>query len=127
MSSAESLRVLGALSRHRATRRERAAQAKRNVDALIRRPAKAEAQQDHSSKAEEEEPKEEEDPRAREQQRRRERNAATLRAADRLATQRSKNLHRDIIELLRAQKERRRPRLKKKKQRLTFFDFEDAE
>ncbi|KAJ2697638.1 hypothetical protein H4R19_005650, partial [Coemansia spiralis] len=56
----------------------------------------------------------------------RDRNAATMRAADRLVTGRCQELHRDVLELLRARQERRQPKLKRK-QRLSFFDFEDAD
>ncbi|PIA16842.1 hypothetical protein COEREDRAFT_86608 [Coemansia reversa NRRL 1564] len=123
MSSAETLDVLRNLTRHRTSKRIRKERARKNLDAFIRKPGVSEPQ-----------PKASDVPQSKakagrvlktDAQRKLDRNAATLRAADRMITQKCKDLHRDVLELVRAKEERRQPKLKRK-QRLTFFDFQDV-
>ncbi|KAJ1806681.1 hypothetical protein LPJ75_004990, partial [Coemansia sp. RSA 2598] len=55
------------------------------------------------------------------------RNAKTLQAANKLMSQKSKELELEVVELLAAQRERRMPKRKAKKAKLPFFDFEDLD
>ncbi|KAJ2003068.1 hypothetical protein GGI04_003012 [Coemansia thaxteri] len=123
MSGANILQTLDSLLKRRPSKRERKERAKQDVGFFIRRSSGSSKAKDvecavstgsvdsgRVKKAESET--------------RREKNAATLRAADKLVTDRSKRLHGEILELMRAQKEHRNPRLKRKT-KLSYFDFED--
>ncbi|KAJ2489197.1 hypothetical protein IWW37_004178 [Coemansia sp. RSA 2050] len=119
----DTLQALSTLLKRKPSKRERKQRAKQNVSAFIRRAATAAAapatkpataafvvEGGRVEKSEAET--------------RRERNASALRAADKLVSEKSRKLQRDIIELMRAQQEHRNPKLKRKT-RLTYFDFED--
>ncbi|KAJ2752891.1 hypothetical protein IWQ56_006678 [Coemansia nantahalensis] len=136
MTVSETLRVLDTLSKRRLSKRERALRARQNLDAFVRGPAGS-PQPEKPLRQEKQRPGKQRPAKQRPAkgaagkvekvtpQMLRDRNAATLRAADRLVTARCQDLHRDVLELLRARKERRQPKLKRKQQR-SYFDFEDA-
>ncbi|KAJ1727374.1 hypothetical protein LPJ61_004604 [Coemansia biformis] len=137
MPVSETLQVLDALSKRRLSKRERKERARTNLDAFIRKPGQpAQPAQPLQQVRQKEIPlKNRRQLKAKastgkagklDTQALREKNAATMRAADRLVTARCQDLHRSILELMRARKERRQPKLKQKK-RLTYFDFEDAD
>ncbi|KAJ2080597.1 hypothetical protein H4R24_002960 [Coemansia sp. RSA 988] len=129
MSSAETLDVLRNLTRHRTPKRVRKERARKNLDAFIRKPTADGSQPNSTTTAKASDAPQSKTKKGRvlktDAQRKLDRNAATLRAADRLITQKCQDLHRDVLELLRAKEERRQPKLKRK-QKLTFFDFEDS-
>ncbi|KAJ2654563.1 hypothetical protein IWW48_006021 [Coemansia sp. RSA 1200] len=130
MSSAETLAVLSRVSKSKVSKRERKTRAKEFIGTCVRRGS-SKASSEKIQKTEEKKNMKAAD-RLRDAKHRpdgdeatRERNIVALRAADKLVSKKSKDLHRDVIELLRAQKEHRPPKLKK--QRLTYFDFEDSD
>ncbi|KAJ2891674.1 hypothetical protein GGI21_005795 [Coemansia aciculifera] len=125
MSDTTTLQALSTLLKRKPSKRERKERARQNIGAFIRRsstgasgPAPAATAKPATvvdsgrvTKTEVETS-------------RREKNASALRAADKLVSDRSKKLHSDILELMRAQQEHRNPKLKRKT-KLTYFDFED--
>ncbi|KAJ2120322.1 hypothetical protein IWW56_000929 [Coemansia sp. RSA 2131] len=121
MSSLEALEVLNSLTKRKTSKRVRKERSKQLLETLVRKPQEATKQvtKKQRSKAQ---------PKAKmtETEMRRSRNAATMRAADRMVSKKSQDLHKEILELMRAQKEQRRPRLKQK-HKLTYFDFEDKD
>ncbi|KAJ2740228.1 hypothetical protein GGI20_005917 [Coemansia sp. BCRC 34301] len=129
MSDTNALQALSTLLKRKPSRRERKERARQNVGAFIRRSSAAAAATTKTApvltttaksaavgsgrvaKTEAEAT-------------RREKNASALRAADKLVSDKSKRLHRDILELMQAQQEHRSPKLKRRT-KLTYFDFED--
>ncbi|KAJ2698751.1 hypothetical protein H4218_003072 [Coemansia sp. IMI 209128] len=120
MSDTNTLQALSTLLKRKPSKRERKARAKQNVSAFIRRTTAAAPTKKPDTMDSVEGGRVEKA----EAETRRERNASALRAADKLVSEKSKKLQRDILELLRAQQEHRNPKLKRKT-RLTYFDFED--
>ncbi|KAJ2800020.1 hypothetical protein H4R20_004218 [Coemansia guatemalensis] len=130
MSSVETLDVLRNLTRHRTSKKVRKERARKNLDAFIRKPGANESQPNSTIKAKASKAPQRSKAKIgrvvkSDTQLKLDRNAATLRAADRLVTTKCQDLHRDVLELMRAKEERRQPKLKRKK-KLTFFDFKDV-
>ncbi|KAJ1669009.1 hypothetical protein GGF38_002585 [Coemansia sp. RSA 25] len=126
MSDTNTLQALSTLLKRKPSKRERKERARQNIGAFIRRSSATTATTTPTSatavklaavddgrvaKTEAETT-------------RREKNASALRAADKLVSDKSKRLHRDILELMRAQQEHRNPKFKRRT-KLTYFDFED--
>ncbi|KAJ1666621.1 hypothetical protein IW140_002620 [Coemansia sp. RSA 1813] len=124
MSSAETLAVLNNLSKRKVSRRERKSRSKQFASTCVRRSGKSNTNDSSKSRV-----TIEEEPRAKKQKSNaeitRERNIVALHAADKLISKKCKDLQKDVIELLRAQKEQRKPKIRKPK--LTYFDFEDSD
>ncbi|KAJ2824469.1 hypothetical protein GGI24_003398 [Coemansia furcata] len=122
MSDTNTLQVLSTLMKHKPSKRERKERAKKNIGAFIRRTTAATPAAQPTTTALVEDGR----VKKTEAETRREKNTSALRAADKLISEKSKKLQRDIVELLHAQQEHRNPKLKRKT-RLTYFDFEDED
>ncbi|KAJ2497707.1 hypothetical protein GGH96_004890 [Coemansia sp. RSA 1972] len=120
MSSLESLQVLNSLTKRKTSKRVRKERSKQLLDTLVRKPQEPTKQVTKKQRPKAQKVK------MTETEMRRSRNAATMRAADRMVSKKSQDLHKEILEMMRAQKEQRRPRLKQK-HKLTYFDFEDKD
>ncbi|KAJ2355460.1 hypothetical protein IWW50_003359 [Coemansia erecta] len=120
MSSLETLEVLNSLTKRKTSKRQRKERAKQTLESLIRKPNQPKKQVTKTQ------PKALPKVEISETEMRRKRNAATMRAADRMVSKKSQDLHKEILELMRAQKEQRRPRIKQK-HKLSYFDFEDRD
>ncbi|KAJ1800921.1 hypothetical protein LPJ59_000711 [Coemansia sp. RSA 2399] len=127
MSSAETLAVLSNLSKRKISKRERKSRSKQFASTCVRRSSGSSSSNANSNKSQARVTMEEEEkqPRAKKSDAdvNRERNIVALHAADKLISKKCKDMHKDIIELLRAQKEQRQPKIRKPK--LSYFDFED--
>ncbi|KAJ1988364.1 hypothetical protein GGI25_005364 [Coemansia spiralis] len=122
MSSADTLAVLNSLAKRKVSKRERSTRSKQFISTCVRRTG------NKATEATETKYVEKVKPRKSDADIVRTKNAVVLRAADKLITQKCKDLHRDVIELLSARKEHRKPKMsRKKKPKLTYFDFEDRE
>ncbi|KAJ1753934.1 hypothetical protein LPJ77_003835 [Coemansia sp. RSA 2523] len=119
MSSLESLQVLNTLTKRKTSKRVRKERSKQMLDTLVRKP------QEPTKVAKKQRPKAQK-AKMTETEMRRSRNAATMRAADRMVSKKSQDLHKEVLEMMRAQKEQRRPRIKQK-HKLTYLDFEDKD
>ncbi|KAJ2392489.1 hypothetical protein H4S02_000769 [Coemansia sp. RSA 2611] len=119
MSSLETLDVLRSLTKRTTSKRERKERAKKTFQSLVRKPDQPKKQ---IAKVQPEPQVTKAEPKKAEAELRRSRNAATMRAADRMVSDKCHELHKEIIELMRAQKERRRPRIKRK-HKLSYIDF----
>lgn len=115
------IQVLNSLRKRKPSKRVRRERSKQNVDAFIRRqttttsktkPAEA---VDHGRILKNGSIAKPND-----------KNAVALRAADKLISDKCKKLHKDILEMIDAQKEHRKPKIKRN-QNLSYFDFEDDE
>ncbi|KAJ2555095.1 hypothetical protein EV175_002368 [Coemansia sp. RSA 1933] len=127
MSSAETLAVLNNLSKRKVSKRERKNRSKQFASTCVRRSS---SKNNSTTKGSASTANQTEDrPHRRTKNHRklddetRERNIVALHAADKLISKKCKDLHRDVIELLRAQKEQRPPKIRKPK--LSYFDFEE--
>ncbi|KAJ1725706.1 hypothetical protein LPJ53_000185 [Coemansia erecta] len=124
MSSLESLATLNQLMKRVPSKRVRRERNQQNIGAFIRRASGKPGKQTAGvSKTPADEQKR---PRVTEAESRAKRNAETLRAAGRLQTKKSREIQEEVLELMRAQKEHRKPKMKQK-QKLSFYDFEDDE
>ncbi|KAJ2162091.1 hypothetical protein GGF46_000966 [Coemansia sp. RSA 552] len=127
-ASAQTLSVLDSLARSRPSKRVRKERARQAAASFVRSPHSRPAAALKNTQVKKTQAKKTQAKKTqakKTQESRRDRNAGTLRAADRLVTKRCKALHQDVLELLQAQEEQRRPKLRKRKHKLTFFDFED--
>ncbi|KAJ1813698.1 hypothetical protein LPJ56_005082 [Coemansia sp. RSA 2599] len=140
MSSLEAIQTLNQLMKRTPSKRTRKERSKQNIDSFIRRTttkaAAAAAGTDRAAasattrvtKAQHKKPEDTADKKPlSEAELRRRRNAKTLQAANKLMSQKSKELEQEVVELLAAQRERRMPKRKAKKAKLPFFDFEDLD
>ncbi|KAJ2776141.1 hypothetical protein GGI15_004939 [Coemansia interrupta] len=124
MSSLESLATLNQLMKRAPSKRVRRERNQQNIGLFIRRVSdKSGKQPARVAKTSAATP---EKPRMTEKEARAKKNAATLHAAGRLQTKKSMEIQEQVLELMRAQKEHRKPNIQKK-HKLSFYDFEDYE
>ncbi|KAJ2399029.1 hypothetical protein GGI23_002895 [Coemansia sp. RSA 2559] len=125
MSSAETLAVLNNLSKRKVSKRERKSRSKQFASTCMRRSSTSSSNVNSKKSQARVTIEEEKQPRAKKSDAdvNRERNIVALHAADKLISKKCKDLHKDVLELLRAQKEQRQPKIRKPK--LSYFDFED--
>ncbi|KAJ2393325.1 hypothetical protein GGI05_002452 [Coemansia sp. RSA 2603] len=123
MSSLESLETLNQLMKRAPSKRIRRERNKQNIGKFIRRTSgKAGKQTALAPQPSAEKPAAP----MTEKEARMKRNAETLRAAGKLQTRKSREMREEVLELMRAQKEHRKPNIKQK-HKLSFYDFEDED
>ncbi|KAJ1645518.1 hypothetical protein LPJ64_002909 [Coemansia asiatica] len=140
MSSLEAIQALNQLMKRAPSKRTRKERSKQNIDSFIRRTTTKKTTTANSEKALPSATKRVNKPRyakskdaegdkkpLSEAERRLRHNARTLQATNRLVTKKSKELEQEVVELLNAQRENRRPKRKAKKEKMPFFDFEDLD
>ncbi|KAI7818901.1 hypothetical protein BX661DRAFT_103671 [Kickxella alabastrina] len=127
MSSIESIQALNILMKRAPSKRVRKERNRQNVTAFIRRKTPT-TEPSTTTAIETLSPKElTVTKKLSEKELQLERNTKTLRAVSKLVTKKNKDLQKDVLELLAAQREQRRAKLHKKKHSLSYFDFEDQE